>query len=335
MNSITQNMRYRESVMKYADRYGIKAAMRKFDKHKSYIYFWRERWLNGGRKIEALKERSKVPITSPNKHTEEEEKLIRNLCRRNPDIGEIDLWYKLKKRGYTRSLSGLNKALKRMNMKVGAKSEPSPTYKPKPYEQMSHPGERIQIDVKYVPRECIHPKLLEKFPDIKLYQYTSIDEYSRVRFLKGYDECSTYTSSEFLKEVVKYFAKRGVKVECVQTDNGPEFTKRFLTDNQEVEETGLFKRTANELGIKVKHIKPHTPRHNGKVERSHREDQKLFYTPLMKPKSKRKFFSLDDFNSKLKRHMDRTNNRPMRPLDMKTPLEYLELFHRKKEAKKD
>lgn len=58
---------------------------------------------------------------------------------------------------------------------------------PKPYEQMTHPGERVQIDVKVVPRKCIAD------PEMKLYQYTAIDEYSRMRFLYGYEEQRVHT----------------------------------------------------------------------------------------------------------------------------------------------
>ena len=50
-------------------------------------------------------------------------------------------------------------------------------YKPKPYQQMSYPGQRIQVDVKVVPRRCIAD------PELRLYQYTAIDEFTRLRFL--------------------------------------------------------------------------------------------------------------------------------------------------------
>ena len=205
---------------------------------------------------------------------------------------------------------------------------------------MDYPGERLQIDVKHVPRECLHPRFKDKFPGVKLYQYTAIDEFSRIRFAKGYNECSTYTSSLFLEDAIKFYKRLGITIKCVQTDNGPEFTKRFLTTGGQ-EELSKFEKTAEKYHIKIRHIRPHTPRHNGKVERSHREDQRLLYSPLMKEKSKRKIWSVDDLNNKLKYHLKRTNNRPMRPLNMMSPLQYLEfyrtepeLFHKKKEAKK-
>ena len=55
-------------------------------------------------------------------------------------------------------------------------------YTPKPYEQMTYPGQRIQVDVKVVPRRCITD------PELRLFQYTAIDEFSRLRFLAAYRE---------------------------------------------------------------------------------------------------------------------------------------------------
>ena len=141
--------------------------------------------------------------------------------------------------------------------------EESKEVRPKPYEQMERPGERVQIDVKVVPRSCIAA------PGLKLYQYTAIDEYSRYRVLEAYEEQSPYSSADFLRKVVAAFKRRGITVECVQTDNGFEFTNRFANSRREL--PTLFEAEAARLGIRHKQIRPYTPRHNGKVERSHRE----------------------------------------------------------------
>ena len=77
----------------------------------------------------------------------------------------------------------------------------------------------------------------------------------------------------------------------------------------------MFETTAAQLGIRHKLIRPYTPRHNGKVERSHREDQKRFY-------SCRSFYSLDDFARQLAVHNQRSNNFPMRPLRWLSPNEF-------------
>ena len=41
-------------------------------------------------------------------------------------------------------------------------------------------------------------------------------------------EQSTYSFADFLRKVVSAFARKGSKVECVQTANGFEFANRFL-----------------------------------------------------------------------------------------------------------
>lgn len=133
---------------------------------------------------------------------------------------------------------------------------------------MTYPDQRVQVDVKVVPRKCIAD------PELRLFQYTAIDEFTRLRFLTAYPEQSTYSSADFLKKLFRWYAHQGIRVECVQTDNGFEFTNRFSNSRRDL--PTLFESTAVSLGIRHKLIRPYTPRHNGKVERSHREDQKRF-----------------------------------------------------------
>ena len=188
-----------------------------------------------------------------------------------------------------------------------APPKPQKPYTPKPYEQMTYPGQRVQVDVKVVPHRCIAD------PELRLFQYTAIDEFTRLRFLAAYPEQSTYSSADFLSKLVKWFARRGIQVECVQTDNGFEFTNRFANAKREL--PTLFETAAQQLGIRHKLIRPYTPRHNGKVERSHREDQKRFY-------SSHSFCSLEDFEKQLAAHNRRSNNFPMRPLHWLSPYEF-------------
>lgn len=297
--SITQDMAYRQSLMKYAEKYGVSRASRKYNKSRSYIYFWKARW-NG--MPESLACRSRRPHSHPNQHTEAEMKLIRDMRRRNPNLGMVELWHRLRQRGYTRRPESLFRVMRKLGL--FPPKEKKPVYKPKPYQQMTYPGQRIQVDVKVVPRRCIAD------PELRLYQYTAIDEFTRLRFLAAYPEQSTYSSADFLKKLFKWYARRGIGVECVQTDNGFEFTNRFSNSKRHL--PTLFETTAAQLGIRHKLIRPYTPRHNGKVERSHREDQKRFY-------SCRSFYSLDDFARQLAAHNRRSNNFPMRPLNYCSP----------------
>src|SRR5699024_2196786 len=125
-------------------------------------------------------------------------------------------------------------------------------------------------------------------------------------------EHSTYASTEFLKIIKKKFK---YKIECIQTDNGTEFTNRLTTYR---DKKTLFEEALEEAGIRHKLIKPKTPRHNGKVERSHRKDQERFYYNKI-------FCSFEDFKNRLKYWEKEYNNFPMKPLKWLSPNEkYLE-----------
>lgn len=295
-------MKYRQSLVSFAHKHGVSRASRKYNKARSTIYFWLSRY-NGT--IESLACRSRRPHSHPKQHTENELGLLRRMRRRNPDLGLCELWWHLREKGYTRTIVSMYRVLRRLNL------QPAPAHKskytPKPYEQMLYPGQRVQIDVKYVPSACLSGDAKGQ----RFYQYTAIDEFSRLRYMGAFDEQSTYSSAAFLKNAVRFF---DFHIECIQTDNGFEFTNRFSASKRNL--PTLFEVTAASLGIRHKLIRPYTPRHNGKVERSHREDQKRFY-------SKHTFYSLSDFKLQLEVYRYRSNKIPMRPLGWLSPIEYL------------
>lgn len=298
MSKITQDMRFRQAVIEYSLKNGVTKAAIRYKTTRQYIYRWRKRY-DGT--LQSLAERSHRPHSHPNQHTEDEIKLIQNMRRRNPHAGLVVFWVKLRQRGYARSISGLYRVLRRLN---GAPIKaPNPKYVAKPYEKMSYPGQRVQIDVKFVPSVC----LVGEASGQKYYQYTFIDEYSRFRYLEAFDEHSTYTSTQFLKHVVEKFP---YAIECVQTDNGTEFTNRLNANH--TKKLTLFEKTLQELGIRHKLIRPFTPRHNGKVERSHRKDNEEFYATHC-------FYSFSDFEKQLAVRQRQYNNFPMRPLNWQSP----------------
>lgn len=230
------------------------------------------------------------------------------MLRRNKNTGLVIFWVKLRQRGYTRSISGLYRFLRKRNQL--ATKLPNPKYVPKPYEKMQYPGQRVQIDVKFVPEVCI----VGQEPGTKWYQYTFIDEYSRFRYLEAFEEHSTYSSKLFLQHVVQRFP---YTIECVQTDNGPEFTKRLMPKGSAT--PSAFEAELQHLGIRHKLIKPYTPRHNGKVERSHRKDNEEFY-------ASHRFFSFQDFQNQLAIRERSYNHFPMRPLSWRSPKQVLSEF---------
>ena len=303
MASITQDMRYRLSLIRYAEKYGVSKAAVKYKTNRQYIYRWKRRYDGSW---DSLRDRSRRPHHHPNQHASDERKLISHMRRRNPDAGLVIFWVKLRQRGYSRSITGLYRFLRKQG--IMAVHPPNPKYVPKPYEKMDYPGQRIQVDVKFVPSSCLkNSQVIGK----QFFQYTAIDEFSRWRFVEAFEEHSTYSSAQFVDHLVKAFPG---KIECIQTDNGTEFTNRFTTHR---DKPTLFEKRLEEHGIRHKLIRPFTPRHNGKVERSHRKDNERFYATHL-------FYSFEDFARQLKAYNRKDyNDFPMRPLGWKTPDEVL------------
>lgn len=305
MNTVTQTMKYRQALIKYSQKYGVTKAAIRYKTNRQYVYRWLKRY-DGT--IQSLADKSHRPHHHPNQHTEDELKLIRDMRRRNPNAGLVVFWVKLMQRGYTRSITGLYRVLKKTGeMAVKPKN---PKYIPKPYEKMCFPGQRVQVDVKFVPASCI----VGAAEGEKYYQYTAIDEYSRFRYIAAFKEHSSYSSAQFLDQLVKAFK---FPIQCIQTDNGMEFTKRLCPSEKRTET--LFEARLKHYGINHKLIRPYTPRHNGKVERSHRKDNEYFYAT-------HKFFSFDDFKKQLSVRNREYNKFPMRPLNWKSPADYIYAF---------
>ena len=176
------------------------------------------------------------------------------------------------------------------------------------------PGELIEIDVKYVPG---------RLKNKRYYQYTAIDTASRWRYLKIYDEQSSYHSVEFLKEVLNKF---NYKIQAIKTDNHVTFTnyyaggyKRSDLTVKTIHSLDLF---CNQHNIIHYLIDKGKPTQNGTVERSHREDQEKFY-------EQNKFRNIYDLHKKIRVWNDYYNNLEHCGLNGKTPNEVLELYQQK------
>ena len=305
MNTITQTMKFRQAIIEYSFKNGVTEAAIRYKVNRQYVYRWRKRY-DGT--LQSLSDKSRRPHHHPNQHTPEELKLIADMRKRNANAGLVVFWVKLRKRGYSRSITGLYRVLRRQGQM--AVKPPNPKYIPKPYEKMLYPGQRVQIDVKVVPSACI----VGESQGEKFYQYTAIDEYSRFRYLEAFKEQSSYSSAVFVEHLLKRFP---FKIECIQTDNGQEFTKA-LSKAKNPKPT-MFENELKRHGIYHKLIRPYTPRHNGKVERSHRKDNEYFYAT-------HKFYSFDDFVKQLKVYNYNYNMFPMRPLNWKSPADYIRAF---------
>ena len=136
---------------------------------------------------------------------------------------------------------------------------------------------------------------------MKRYQYTAIDDATRIRALQIFPKHNQDCAIKFMDYVI---AKFPFRISTVRTDRGHEFQVRFHC-------------SVEDQGIQHVYIKPRTPQLNGKVERSHRTDQVEFYQLLT-------YTDDVDLNSKLKGWEDFYNyDRPHISHGGKTPYEVM------------
>ena len=250
---------------------------------------------------ESLMPKSHKPHSPhPKAHTEQELKWIRDYHRRNPNIFIGELYGKLREeKGYNRHPGSLYRVFVRLGYRQKAESTKKTSKHLGKYDTPEKIGVKWQMDVKYVPKACDSRDEKETY-----YQYTVIEEASRKRFIYAYKEQSSYSTVDFLKRAIAFF---GYAPAILQTDNGSEFTHTSKTNR--VHPLDVFCRDS---GIIHKTIRPRTPWHNGKVERSHRNDQERFYNYL-------KYYSFNDLQKQMKRYLYRSNNIPMAVLGWKSP----------------
>lgn len=305
MNILSQEARKRQAVVKLARRKGKSFAASKYGVSLSSVKRWDKKY--DGKSWRSLVERSHRPHSHPKRHTEEEEKIIsKAFWRKYERYGWDGVYAEAKANGYMRSLSGMIYAAKRLDLVGKSKQRPA-RHHCRHFPEMLEPGQKVQIDVKEVPYNCLRGNLVRDGK--RLYQWTAIDECTRLRFVYGFEEHTPENSVKFLRMLVKVFP---FKIQTIQTDNGTEFTYKYISDTEECP----FDRELRNLGIQHKLIPPRTPWHNGKVERSHRSDQRYFY-------DWETFRSVEDLNKKLAEHLIWSNNKPMRVLKNKSPQQML------------
>ena len=306
MDSIAQNKRYLpheistkiNSVKLYRQTKDIDFVCRRYHVSKASLMRWNKLY-DGTR--ESLYPKSHRPLMPhPNAHTEEELKWIRDYHRRNPNISICELYGKLREdKAYKRHPGSLYRVFVRLGYRKKVEStKKKPKHNGK-YDTPTQLGIKWQMDVKYVPTACYVGIDGEKF-----YQYTMIEEASRKRFIYAYKEQSSYSTVDFFKRAIVFF---GYAPNTIQTDNGGEFTHTAKTDR--IHPLDKF---CNTIHVFHKTIRPRTPWHNGKVERSHRNDQQRFYNYL-------KFYSFEDLQIQMKRYLYRSNNIPMSVLGWLSP----------------
>ena len=300
---ITEEMRYRQRLCEYALKHGVTKAARRYHTYRQFVYRQLEKY-DGT--VQSLALRSRRPRSSPNAHTDEELLLIRKMLKRNGVYGLAEVYVRCKANGYTRSFESMCRQIRNYGYR-------KPTIRRKSftrYENLDgeYPGDKVQIDIKYVPLECI------RFPGYgqRYYQITGIVEYIRRRVLKIVKEKSTYETTKYLLELEE---RMGFPIRMIQVDNGLE----FVNDDEITGRDSAFEKAAKALGIEIRRTRPYSPWQNGKVERSHREDGKILY-------GRKVFTSEKELKLQVAKHEKRYNKTAKTSLNFKNPDQIVEEY---------
>ena len=280
-------------VLRHAEQTGnIAKTCRYFGIGRASFYRWKTEYQQRG---EAGLVNAKPIPKNPANQTPPEivEKIL--YLRAKYHLGPIRIvWYLARYHGIKISEAGVSRILKRN----GVSRLPRGTRVRKVHTirySKQVPGHHIQMDVKFL---TFADKRGEK---VRRFQYTAIDDATRVRALKIYDKHTQTNAIDFVDHVIEKFPFR---IKEIRTDNGHEFQAKF---HWHVEDKG----------IRHAYIKKGTPQLNGKVERSHRSDQEEFYQLLS-------YKDDIDLETKLKEWEIFYNfNRPHGAFNGKTPYEAL------------
>lgn len=299
-----QEERIRWVNMIVLDNQRIKDVVKLFPYSERTLKRWLKKYREEGE--EGLIPKSTRPKTQPNETPIRTKEIVIEL-RKKTKLCAKKLHWRLEKQNLDVPVSTIGKILKDEGL---VKKYRIKKIKYKYIKAERQPGELVEIDVKYVPG---------RLANRRYFQYTAIDTASRWRYLKVYDEYTSYHSICFLKEVMNNFK---YKIQAIKTDNGSIFTNYYLGTNKRsdvsiktIHSLDAFCRENNIIHYL---IDPGKPAQNGTVERSHREDQEKFY-------ERNKFRTFKDLEKKIRIWNEYYNNLEHCGLNGKTPNEMLEL----------
>jgi len=241
-----------------------------------------------------LKRKKPIPYSHPKQTPPEVIERILEL-RKDYQLGPDRIkWYLERYHDIKVSGSTVSRTLVKHNVNRLNKTASRRTVHTKRYAKKT-PGHQVQVDVKFITLKDQNGNKIRRF------QYTAIDDATRIRALKIYQKHNQKNAINFIDYVIDKFPFR---IHTVRTDRGHEFQAQF---HWHIEDKG----------IRHIYIRPKSPQLNGKVERSHRTDQEEFYQLLS-------YTDDVDLNKKLEKWEQFYNfNRPHGAFKGKTPYEAL------------
>jgi len=239
----------------------MKAAAAAFNVSPATVHRWWHRWLDGGRRPEALVDRSSRPHRSPRQLAPEHERAI-CACRRKTGWGprlvagatgfcHSTVWKVLKR-------AGISRPPKRTREPVNSYEWPCPGdllhMDTSRYARFLRPGHRVTGDRSQRSRHWMRPETRVGYD----YAHAMVDDHSRLAYVELHGDEKAATVTGFVERALACFQEHGIAAKRLMTDNGFSYVR-----NRSLRE--LLARH----GIRHVTTQPYRPRTNGKVERFH------------------------------------------------------------------
>jgi len=257
------------------------------------FYDWRKILIESNFNLNSLKSKSTRPKKSPNQTSEEDEDLIMEMYGRHGNSDRLLAFDFQEETGRKIGHSTVCLIIKRNNL-----SKKYRTNKPNTFNKrysVGKPKERVQADTMWTG--------LEDNNGHRIYMVGFIDDCTRFTFGKLWDGKGGFEASETLKELIRKYGKP----DLIQTDNGTEFTYRYVSELNctriKKSKKAHFEHLLEKLKINHHLIKPRTPQHNGKIERFNQTVLREFASrqPMGLP--------LEEYRSRFNTYLIRYNNK--------------------------
>lgn len=335
-----QRVCFRMEVLQYCKNHSLRETAKYFRVSKSFVCKWQARCRE---RNDDIYDHSSRPKHCARAYSESDKRIltqsltIDNFPGRKRNI-LVPTWYRARRILWNRSYESIQHIAQKLLGKCQVRRKTTRTRKIRTGAVNSivcHPGEIVQIDVKYVPTCCImqtepddrlrrkailraeRKKLRETLfeldrqkalfptveaidvirretiaeyewferniwtiqlpplPELKIYQYTAVDMYSRWAFRWLFTEHSEAASLRFIIELRK---RAPFHIQQIQTDNGSEFASEYLKGHESHQTA--FQRYLDIQQIGHLRIRKGRPWENGYAEAQHRIDQERLYNRL-------------------------------------------------------
>lgn len=286
-------LQLRVAAFEYAEKWGnVAKACRAFGICRASFYRWKPAFEAEG--VAGLKRKRPIARNHPNRISDQTVRKVLELRTKYHLGPQRIVWYMDRYHGIRIGFSSVYRILVRHGLnRLPDKADRRALHTRRYAKRV--PGHHVQMDVKVLTLKSADGDRIRR------YQYTAIDDATRIRALKVYRRHTQKNAIDFIEYVLEKFPFR---LNTIRTDRGHEWQAQF---HWHVEDKG----------IRHVYIKPHSPQLNGKVERSHRSDQEEFYQLLT-------YTDDVDLNEKLAAWENFYNlNRPHGAHDGKTPYEAL------------